>query len=149
MNVYEQLKRDEGEVLEVYPDSKGIPTGGVGHNLAAHGLNWPIGTPISQEQSDEWFAMDLAAAEQSLSFHCPWSDSLDDARKGVLVNMIYNMGWGDGIHHGLSTFHHTLAMIEDGDYDDAANNMLQSKWAREVGDRAQRLAVQLRTGEWQ
>lgn len=142
-----QLKRDEGERLEVYLDSKGIPTAGVGHNLPAHGLDLPVGSAITQEQSDEWLEQDIGQATLLLVQHCPWAMDLDPIREGALLNMIFNMGWGDGTK-GLSTFHHFLAMMRGAAWESAATEMLDSLWAKEVGVRAERLAQQVRTGQW-
>jgi len=147
MDLATQLKRDEGEKLVVYLDSKGIRSGGVGHNLEAHGIDWPVGTTITQDQSDQWLDEDTATAHSLLATHIPWSLQLDPIREAVLLNMVFNMGWGDGTH-GLSAFHHTLAMIEAGNYAGAAEAMLESAWAREVGPRATRLAQQIETGAW-
>jgi GH24 family phage-related lysozyme (muramidase) len=51
MNLLDAIKRDEGCVLKVYPDSLGIRTAGYGRNLEACGIDWPIGTPITQENT--------------------------------------------------------------------------------------------------
>lgn len=130
-NIRDQLKRDEGERLYVYPDSKGIPTAGVGHNLEAHGIDLPLGTPITQEQSDTWLDEDIQTVTDQLQSHLPWSDALDEVRLGVLQNMCFNMGIGK-----LIGFHHFLGFMESGNYDIAANEMLDSVWAKQVGNRA-------------
>lgn len=143
MDIYEQLRRDEGERLEVYLDSLGIRTAGVGHNLNAHGINLPLGAAITQAMSDQWLQEDVATVNTALTTHLPWTDNLDDPRRGVLVNMAFNMGI-----LGLLGFHRTLTMIEAGNYDGAAAAMLESKWATQVGARAQRLSEQMRSGEW-
>lgn len=146
-----QLRRDEGERLVVYLDSKGIRTGGVGHNLEAHGIDWPVGTPIPQEVSDEWLASDIADVKMDLAAHLPWAITLDDARQGVLLNMLFNMGWGNDLH-GLSTFHNFLALMRTDNYEGAAVAMLESSWAKPapvgVGPRAQRLSRQVLLGQW-
>jgi len=69
---------------------------------------------------------------------------LDDARKAVLLNMSFQLGIT-----GLLKFKNTLAKIEAGDYQGAADNMLKSLWARQTPNRANRLAEQMRTGQWQ
>jgi lysozyme len=63
-----------------------------------------------------------------------------------MLNMCFNMGWGEGTPHGLHTFVNTLGMIQRGEYSRAADGMLSSKWATEVGVRAQRLANMMRNG---
>jgi lysozyme len=67
-----------------------------------------------------------------------------DARRGVLVNMAYNLGVT-----GLLSFKKMLSAYKKGAFVEAAQHMLDSKWAKQVGDRAKRLAEQMRSGEWQ
>lgn len=143
-NIRDQLRRDEGERLYVYLDTKGIRTAGVGHNLPAHGINLPLGTPITQEQSDTWLDEDIQTATNQLQSHLPWSDAIDDVRFGVLQNMCFNMGITK-----LLGFHHFLGFMESGNYDIAANEMLDSAWAKQVGNRAIRLSIQVDKGIWQ
>ncbi len=69
---------------------------------------------------------------------------MDPIRQDVLANMCFNMGIGT-----LMTFHNTLAAMHDQRWEDAAEGMLASKWASQVGARADRLAEQMRTGEHQ
>lgn len=143
MDIWEQLKRDEGQVLHVYKDSLGILTAGVGHNCESHHERLKEGDPITQEQSDLWLLHDVADASRKVNEHLPWATHLDEARHGVLVNMAFNMGI-----NGLLGFHRTLAMVEAGNYEGAASAMLESKWAEQVGARAERLAKQMETGIW-
>ena len=147
-NLRDQLKRDEGVVLHVYKDSKGIPTAGVGHNLPAHGIDLPVGSPITQEQCDTWLDQDIAQATQDLAAKLPWTSGLDAVRKGALINMAFNMGIGDG-NHGLTAFHHFLADMQSGQWEAAATAAAQSAWYTQVGARARRLCEQIRTGVWQ
>lgn len=143
MDIYSQLWRDEGEVLHVYLDSVGIRTAGVGHNLEAHGLDWPVGTPITKQQSDDWLREDVAVCEKQLHAFLPWTDGLDEARRGVLLNMCFNIGI-----HSLLGFKNTLAAVHDGEYALASEMMLKSQWAHQVGARADRLSRQMDTGVW-
>ena len=135
MDIFEQLRRDEGTRQFPYLDALGKVTIGVGHNLDDKGL-----TPnqIDQILKDDVAEIDLAL--QSI----PWFSGLDDVRKGVLRNMAFNLGV-----HGLLGFHDTLGHMERGEWDKAAAAMLQSRWAGQVGARATRLALQLTSGEWQ
>jgi lysozyme len=91
-------------------------------------------------------AADVAKAEALLDHGAPWWRTLNDARQDVMVNLCFNMGWGDG-KHGLSSFWHTLEAVRLGLYSAAAEGLLASKWAKQVHGRANRLAEQLRTGE--
>lgn len=154
-NLLDQLKRDEGTrrneagEMIVYRDSKGILTGGVGHNCEAHNEGLKEGDVIPQFVSDRWLAADVATAEHIIATRLPWSrQNLDAIRRAVLENMVFNMGWGDGETRGLSAFHHTLAMIDAGNYEGASEAMLESKWASDVGPRGPRLSQQMKTGVW-
>jgi lysozyme len=132
----DQLKRDEGLRKFPYKDTVGKSTIGYGRNLEDVG--------ISEAEAETLLANDIAIATSQLEFHFPWTMSLDEARKGVLVNMAFNMGVA-----GVAQFRDTLAKIQAGEYSAAAQAMLQSKWAEQVGARAQRLSVQMESGIWQ
>lgn len=146
MSLKDALKRDEGCVLHVYKDSLGILTAGYGHNLEAHceKVGYPppaVGTPVSQELADDWLEQDMAVARAAVAQHIPWSAKLDPVRCDVLCNMAFNMGI-----HSLLGFHRALTMGEAGNYEGSAAAFMESKWARQVGKRAERLAEQWRTG---
>jgi lysozyme len=140
MNLIDALKRDEGLRLEVYEDSVGIRTAGYGHNLEAHGIDWPLGTPVPLDTANAWLLQDAANASAYVDSHLPWAKDLDTARHDVLVNMAFNLG------AKILGFHRTLTFLEDQKWDAAAEAMLDSLWARQVGARATRLAEQIRTG---
>lgn len=127
-----QLVVDEGHKNFMYPDSKGIPTIGIGHNLHK---------PITDRAVRVIFEDDIADAESDARKLVPTFDALSDVRKAVVVNMSFNMGFDT-----FSKFHNTLAAINEGRFDDAAAGMLASAWATQVGDRAQRLAKAMREG---
>ena len=135
MTIYEQLERDEGRKRFPYVDSVGKVTIGVGHNLTDKGLPDSI--------IDLLLKSDVADVDSGLVV-LPWILGLSEARRGVLRNMAFNLGT-----HGVLGFRDTLGFMERGTWDAAATAMLDSQWAKQVGARAQRLATQLRTGEWQ
>jgi len=132
----EQLKRDEGFRQFPYTDTKGKMTIGYGFNLFSDGL--------SPEESSLVLQHRVWKRYLALIVALPWVKNLDEARQGVLLNMAYNMGVND-----LFTFSQTLQHVLNGEYDAAAESMMLSLWAKEVGDRAKRLSDQMRTGEWQ
>lgn len=134
-----QLERDEGLRLTPYVDTVGKVTIGIGRNLDDTGIS-PLEARFLLENDIDRAVRDLAAA-------FPWFATLDPVRQAVLVNMCVNMGIGNETR-GLRSFRHTLAAIARGDYDDAAQRMLASKWRRQVGKRAERLAQQMATGQW-
>jgi lysozyme len=134
MDIREQLSRDEGVRSFPYLDTVGKTTIGVGRNLTDVG--------VSSDEIDLMLTNDISRAEATLAASLPWSSALGDARRGVLVNMAFNM------ENKILGFHNMLAAMEAGNWEAAATAMLDSQWAKQVGDRAVRLAEQMRTGEW-
>lgn len=133
-----QLKSDEGEVLHAYQDHLGWWTIGVGRLIDKR-----KGGGISKDESEYLLRNDINSRVVALQKRLPWFDKLNDARKGVLLNMSFQMGV-----EGLLGFHTTLARVQSGDYIGAADSMLQSKWANQTPQRANRLADQMRYGKW-
>ena len=128
-----QLTIDEGKRDKMYLDSEGIPTIGIGHNLRDR--------PISSRAIRVIFEDDMQVAEGDAKRLIPGFDALSDARKAVMVNMAFNMGYAR-----LSGFKNTLAHINAGRFSEAADEMLNSTWAKQVGQRAVRLADAMRKG---
>ena len=142
-NLIDQLLRDEGLCLEPYKDTRGFTTVGVGHNLDANPL--PGQTyPLTQAQAMQILGKDVERISMFLQSKLPWIVRLDEARRGVLQNMSFNMGVP-----GLLKFHHDLADTQAGRYEQAALDMEASAWYKEVGNRAKRLVLQMRSGIWQ
>ena len=129
------IERDEGRRRTAYLDTVGIWTVGVGHARV------PAGTVWTDDEIDRVLASDIAAVIASLDNRLPWWRTLDDARQDVLVNMAFNLGI-----KGLLGFKNSLADIKAGRFESAAKRMLQSRWSKQVGARATRLATQMRTG---
>ena len=134
-----ELRRDEGVRYEPYDDTVGVKTVGVGHNLMAK----PLGLiyPLTDAEVDRILALDIADTIEDLDDKLPWWRELSEVRQRALANMAFNMGIG-----GLLGFRNTLAAIMAGRYDAAAKGMEDSKWARQVGKRAERLAKMMREG---
>ncbi len=127
-----ELVRDEGLRLTVYTDSVGIETIGVGRNLRDKGITEDEALFLLENDIDECIA-------DCLTF--PWFADLHPVRQRVLINMRFNLGpWR------LRQFKNTLGYIQRGEYLLAAEGMLASKWARQVGMRAIRLARMMETG---
>ena len=131
----EQIKRHEREVLEVYADSLGYLTLGVGHliqpNDPEHGQ--PAGTPVSQEVVDEYYAIDfdkhLQQTKQVIGYDV--FEGLPGEIQEVLVNMCFNLG---GTR--LGKFRNMLNAVEDHDWEKMAVEMEDSRWFRQVGRRS-------------
>ena len=132
----EQLIRDEGLRLKAYQDSEGVWTIGYGTNLQV--------LEIDRALAERWLDDEIAHIRLVLPVRYPWMVELDEARRGVLENMAYNLGI-----FGLGKFHRMLMALAEKDYETAAKEMLSSKWSEQVGVRAVRLARQMLTGEWQ
>lgn len=134
----EEIKADEGLRLKAYKDSLGNWTIGYGH----YG-DVKEGDVITQHQADVMFDVDFEEAVTEAKQAVPFFDALDGPRKGVMVNMAFNMGGKT-----LASFHGTLEALDSQDWDLAAKNLMNSKYARQVKGRAVRLAYRLRTGEY-
>lgn len=134
----DEIKLDEGERLVAYKDSLGIPTIGVGHTKGVK-----MGDTCTKQQSYEWLKEDVEQALKDARAVCSSFDELSDPRKGVIVNMAFNLG-----RTKLSGFKNTLRLINQGNYEQAAKNMLLSLWAVQVGERANRLAYRMKHNKY-
>ena len=126
------LIRDEGKRNEMYTDSVGVPTIGIGHNL---------NNPISDHAVHVIFETDIREVLLDLDINLPWYRSMSDARQRAVANMCFNMGIAK-----LMEFHKALNALKSGAWEVAADEMLASKWAVQVGSRADRLAQMVRQG---
>jgi lysozyme len=123
----EQLKRHEGFRSKPYKCSAGKLTIGYGRNLDDVGIN--------QSEALELLRQDVARARKDVLKHISGADLLDDVRLNVLINMCFNLGI-----YKLLLFRKTLRAVQDLDFDKAAEEMLNSVWANQVGVRAAELA---------
>ena len=130
----EQLKKHEGLRLKPYIDTVGKLTLGIGRNLEDKG--------ITEQEALFMLNNDVDYFYSKLCQSIGWMKKLDDARQNVLVNMSFNLGIA-----GLMTFKKMLLACEHGNFKIAATEMLNSKWAEQVGYRANELAEQMRTGQ--
>ena len=128
-----QTKKFEGLRLKPYKCPAGHITIGYGHNLEANG--------ITLEMAEEMLKTDLAYARMEVGAKIPYSAKLNESRQYVLVDMCFNMGIAR-----LLTFKKMLAALKEGYYERAAHEMLDSRWANQVGQRAQILAEIMKTG---
>ena len=136
----EQLIIDEGQVNEIYNDHLGYPTFGIGHLVLEsdpeHGQ--PVGTPVSEERVKECFEKDVESVIADCKIlHDAW-DGYPEEVKQVVANMMFNMG-----RTRLSGFRKHNAAIQSGDWKTAAVEGRDSKWYRQVTNRAERLMARL------
>ena len=130
-----QLVRHEGLRLKPYRCTAGKLTIGIGRNLDDRG--------ISQKEAYAMLGRDIHDCEQWLIDEIPdVYCGLDEIRQSVLLNMCFNLGI-----KGLLEFKNTLSLIGAGDWERAANNMLASRWAKQVGLRAIELSELMRKGQ--
>lgn len=127
------LIRHEGMELQLYEDSVGKLTIGVGYNIEDRG--------ITEEDALYFMRNDIARFAKELTQHYPFVRDLDAARYYVLMDMMYNMGL-----QRLSGFKKMWTQLSVGNYEAAANEMLDSKWAKQVKGRAVELAELMRKG---
>ena len=130
--IIRDLKRDESFRSKPYKDTVGKLTVGYGRNLDDVG--------ISKREAEELLRYDVIVANRELlSF--PWYDSLTSCRKRALLNMMYNLGFTR-----FNKFKKMIKAFKTRDYETAADEALDSKWARQVGSRAERIANLIRQG---
>ncbi len=131
----EQLKRHEGLKLKAYQCTANRTTIGYGRNLDDKG--------ITQAEADLMLENDVIFLMSVLPGKIDFFNGLNKPRADVLVNMAFNLGV-----NGLLKFKKMLTAMDDGYFELAACEMIDSKWARQVGDRALELAEQMKTGEY-
>lgn len=148
---------EEGVRDKPYKDSLGYWTIGIGHlmderiggflpsyarrELDSYGF-------ITDETISHLYQEDMKAIKADLDRALPWAAELDDVRYMCLLDMCFQLGIGSAEKGtGLLGFKNTLRFIQNGDYEQAAKNMLLSKWARQTPNRAKRRANEMRTGE--
>lgn len=134
-----QLRGDEGVDRAAYTDHLGFWTIGVGRLIDRR----KPGAGLRDDEISYLLNNDIDDRINALNKRLPWFQNLDDVRKGVLLNMAFQLGVD-----GLLGFKNTLKMVEEGKYAEAADNMLLSKWAQQTPARAQRMAEQMRHGQW-
>ena len=119
----EQLIRHEGLRLTVYDCPAGYKTIGVGRNIEHKG--------ITESEALYLLDNDIGYFTEQLEGNLIGFQELPEDKKAVLVNMAFNLGV-----NGLLKFKNMLAAITEERWEDASSEMLNSKWADQVGNRA-------------
>ena len=138
MDLKSQLLREEGAESCAYQDSLGYWTIGVGRLIDAR-----KGGGLSNDEIDFLLENDIKTKTREVLLALPWMPRLSEPRQAVLIGRAFQMGIG-----GLLKFKRALGSIEDGQYAEAAVEMLESKWGNQTPERAYRMALQMETGEW-
>ena len=144
MNVYklrEQLKIDEGCVNEIYTDHLGYPTFGIGHLIVESDPEngQAVGTPVSDDRVDAAFDADVEIVLSECKILYPDFDDLPEEAQQIIANMMFNLG-----RPRLSKFVGMKRGVDAKDWNTAADEMVDSRWYRQVGARAERLVNRMR-----
>ena len=136
----EQLTFDEGKINEIYKDHLGYPTFGIGHLVLEgdpeYGLE--VGTSVAEDRVVECFAKDVeTVVEDCKKLHEGWEDYPQEVKQ-VIANMMFNMGLTR-----LSKFNKHNAALQGGDWLTAAIEGRDSRWYKQVTNRAERLMERL------
>lgn len=141
-SVSDELEFLEGRRYVAYPDplTHADPwTNGVGHT----GPDVFPGQVVDDTQVNAWKDRDIGKVSAQCMSALPWFATMNDARQAVLICMGFQMGF-----QGLVAFHHMLSSCAVGDFSDAAEQMMQSKWAAQTPNRAELLHDQMLSGNW-
>jgi len=145
----------EGIVLNVYQDHLGIDTVGIGRNLEDRGITDGelsyinktmddiYDSGLTEEEAYYLCMNDIAIVEKELLNSKPIVNQLNDVRQMVLVDMAFNMGVPR-----LKLFKNMWLAIEKVNYPFACEEMIDSRWASQVGNRAMKLSLAMKNGEW-
>ena len=137
----EQLKIDEGCVYEIYNDHLGYPTFGIGHLVRESDPEngSPLGTEVSEDRVNEAFDADVEIVLSDCNTLYPDFEDLPEEAQQIIANMMFNLG-----RPRLSKFVGMKRGVDAKDWNAAADEMVDSRWYRQVGARAERLVNRMR-----
>jgi lysozyme len=137
----EEIAEDEGVKYEIYLDHLGLPTFGIGHLVRdddpEHGE--PVGTEVSEDRVNECFDKDVEIVLDDCRQLYDDFDELPDEVQLIIANMMFNMG-----RPRLSKFKGMKRGVDARDWDAAADEMVDSRWYKQVTNRANRLVERMR-----
>jgi len=132
--LFKQLRLHEGVEKFPYKCTAGYLTIGVGRNIEERGL--------LDDEIDFLLDNDIEVVMNEVSVTFDWFFDLSEVRQRVVADMIFNLGLPR-----FKQFKNMIAALEAGDWAEAANQMMDSKWAKQVGKRAERLRDMMETDE--
>jgi GH24 family phage-related lysozyme (muramidase) len=140
----EELKEDEGCKYEIYLDHLGLPTFGIGHLVTEWDEEYgkPVGTPVSEEKVNNCFKVDVEGTISECQKLFNNFDDLPEEVQKICANMMFNMG-----RPRLSGFKKFIAALENKDWQECAVQMEDSRWHKQVTNRANRLISRMRAVE--
>ena len=137
----EEIEYDEGNVKSIYLDHLHLPTFGIGHLVREsdpeHG--WEVGTPVSDDRCAEAFNEDIKTVVSDCYKLYPDFDALPAEAQRIIANMCFNLGYPR-----LSKFKGMKRGVDARDWQSAADEMVDSRWYRQVTKRADRLVERMR-----
>lgn len=136
-----QLEIDEGVKYDIYLDHLGLPTFGIGHLVTKTDpeSGQAVGTPISKERVAECFDMDVQSVINDCNKLYEDFEDLPEEVQQIIANMMFNMGYTR-----LSKFKGMKRGVDSKDWNQAADEMVDSRWYRQVTNRANRLVERMR-----
>lgn len=137
----DNIRKHEGVRREPYKDSLGNLTTGIGHLITDEDPDW-VQDRLDSKQLNQLFQKDLEEAIHLFEniFSEDAIDAMSEPRKAALINMCFNLG------SRIKQFTNMIEAVEMQDYEEAGNEMLNSLWAEQVGDRANELARTMARG---
>ncbi len=152
MNLIEQLKQHEGFEPNYYQCTANKKTIGYGRNVENNPFtdaeleilgrdNFDL-QQMTEEEAETLVVNDVRKVEGAIRPFLPWNE-LNNARQAVCINMAFNLGVG-----GFCRFKRMIQALHDAHYEKAASEMLDSKWAQQVHNRANDLSEQMNKGSW-
>lgn len=137
----EEIAIDEGIKYEIYLDHLGLPTFGIGHLVIDSDPEFgePVGTPVSEERVNECFDKDVEVVLEECRILYDDFDDLPEEAQLIIANMMFNMG-----RPRLSKFKGMKRGVDARDWNAAADEMVDSRWYRQVTNRADRLVERMR-----
>ena len=137
----EELKRDEGCVYSVYIDHLNLPTTGIGHLINEWDEEYgkPVGTPVSEERVNDLFDKDIQVTIDECKVLYDNFDDLPEEAQLIIANMMFNLG-----RPRLTKFRKMYEAVMDANWIEAAIQMEDSLWAKQVPNRAERLCNRMR-----
>ena len=137
----EEIKYDEGSVNKIYLDHLGLATFGIGHLVTEwdEEYGWEVGTPVSEDRCNEVFDSDIQVVLSDCEHLYPDFNDLPEEVQRIIANMMFNMG-----RPRLSKFKGMKRGVDAKDWNAAADEMVDSRWYRQVTKRADRLVERMR-----
>ena len=137
----EEIEYDEGSVNEIYLDHLGLATFGIGHLVRKEDpeYGWEGGTPVDADRCVEAFNTDIETVLSDCKLLYSDFDDLPEEAQRIIANMMFNMG-----RPRLSKFKGMKRGVVARDWNAAADEMVDSRWYRQVTNRADRLVERMR-----